>query len=177
VLREVFGFEHAEIGTALGRSAPAVRQLAHRAREHVQARRPRFDVDWNQQREVTERFLAAAAGGDIEGLMTVLAPDVTLLTDGGGKTRAALRPITGAAKAARYLAGIAGRPYEGMDLSDMTVEAAEINGSPGTLIMSGSRAIAALTLTVSDGRITAIQLLANPDKLAAVSAGRTLPRC
>jgi RNA polymerase sigma-70 factor (ECF subfamily) len=177
VLREVFRFEHAEIGTALGRSAPAVRQLAHRAREHVQARRPRFDVDWNQQREVTERFLAAAAGGDIEGLMTVLAPDVTLLTDGGGKTRAALRPITGAAKAARYLAGIAGRPYEGMDLSDMTVEAAEINGSPGTLIMSGSRAIAALTLTVSDGRITAIQLLANPDKLAAVSAGRTLPRC
>jgi RNA polymerase sigma-70 factor (TIGR02957 family) len=177
VLREVFGFEHAEIGTALGRSAPAVRQLAHRAREHVQARRPRFDVDWNQQREVTERFLAAAAGGDIEGLMTVLAPDVTLLTDGGGKTRAALRPITGAAKAARYLAAIAGRPYEGMDLSDMTLEAAEINGSPGTLIMSGSRAIAALTLTVSDGRITAIQLLANPDKLVAVSAGRTLPRC
>jgi RNA polymerase sigma-70 factor (ECF subfamily) len=92
VLREVFGFEHAEIGAALGRSAPAVRQLAHRAREHVQARRPRFDVDWNQQREVTERFLAAAAGGDIEGLMTVLAPDVTLLTDGGGKTRAALAP-------------------------------------------------------------------------------------
>ena len=177
VLREVFGFEHAEIGTALGRSAPAVRQLAHRAREHVQARRPRFDVDWNQQREVTERFLAAAAGGDIEGLMTVLAPDVTLLTDGGGKTRAALRPITGAAKAARYLAAIAGRPYEGMDLSDMTLEAAEINGSPGTLIMSGGRAIVALTLTVSDGRITAIQLLANPDKLAAVSAGRTLPRC
>ena len=64
-----------EIGAALGRSAPAVRQLAHRAREHVQARRPRFDVDWAQQREVTERFLAAAAGGDIEGLMTVLAPD------------------------------------------------------------------------------------------------------
>ena len=176
VLREVFGFEHAEIGAALGRSAPAVRQLAHRAREHVQARRPRFDVDWNQQREVTERFLAAAAGGDIEGLMTVLAPDVTLLTDGGGKTRAALRPIVGAAKAARFLAGIAGRPYMGVDITDMTLEAAEINGSPGTLITLDGRAIAALTLTVSAGRITAIQLLANPDKLAAVSAGRMLPR-
>ena len=98
VLREVFGFAHAEIAAALGRSAPAVRQLAHRAREHVQARRPRFDVDWSQQREVTERFLAAAAGGDIDGLMTVLAPDVMLLTDGGGKARAALRPITGAAR-------------------------------------------------------------------------------
>jgi RNA polymerase sigma-70 factor (ECF subfamily) len=177
VLREVFGFEHAEIGAALGRSVPAVRQLAHRAREHVQARRPRFDVDWHQQREVTERFLAAAAGGDIDGLMTVLAPDVTLLTDGGGKARAALRPITGAAKAARFLAAIAGRPYMGVAVSDMTLEAAEINGSPGTLITSGGRAIVALTLTVSDGRITAIQLLANPDKLAAVSAGRTLPRC
>jgi len=177
VLREVFGFEHAEIGAALGRSAPSVRQLAHRAREHVQARRPRFDVDWNQQREVTERFLAAAAGGDIDGLMTVLAPDVTLLTDGGGKARAALRPITGAAKAARFLAAIAGRPYMGMDVSELALEAAEINGSPGTLIMAGGRAIAALTLTVSQGRITAIQLLANPDKLTAVSAGRTLPRC
>ena len=95
----------------------------------------------------------------------------------GGRRAPHLRPITGAAKAARYLAAIAGRPYEGMDVSDMTLEAAEINGSPGTLIMSGSRAIAALTLTVSDGRITAIQLLANPDKLAAVSDGRTLPRC
>jgi len=134
-------------------------------------------VDWNQQREVTERFLAAAAGGDIEGLMTVLAPDVTLLTDGGGKARAALRPITGAAKTARFLAAIAGRPYMGVAVSDMTLEAAEINGSPGTLIMAGDRAIAALTLTVSNGRITAVQLLANPDKLAAVSAGRTLPRC
>ena len=177
VLREVFGFEHAEIGAALGRSAPAVRQLAHRAREHVQARRPRFDVDWAQQREVTERFLAAAGGGDIEGLMTVLAPDVTLLTDGGGKTRAALRPIIGAAKTARFLAAIAQRPYMGVNISDMTLEAAEINGSPGTLITWDGRAIAALTLTVSDGRITAIQLLANPDKLAAVSAGRTLPPC
>ena len=175
VLREVFGFDHAEIAAALGRSAPAVRQLAHRAREHVQARRPRFDVDWNQQREVTERFLAAAAGGDIEGLMTVLAPDVTVLTDGGGKARAALRPITGAAKAARFLAAIASRPYMGVSVADMTPEPAEINGGPGTLIMAGDRVIAALTLTVSDGRITAVQLLANPDKLAALSARRTLP--
>jgi RNA polymerase sigma-70 factor, ECF subfamily len=175
VLREVFGFDHAEIAAALGRSAPAVRQLAHRAREHVQARRPRFDVDWNQQREVTERFLAAAAGGDIEGLMTVLAPDVTVLTDGGGKARAALRPITGAAKAARFLAAIANRPYMGMSIAEMTPEPAEINGSPGTLIMAGDRVIAALTLTVSGGRITAVQLLANPDKLAALTARRTLP--
>jgi RNA polymerase sigma-70 factor (ECF subfamily) len=176
VLREVFGFGHAEIGAALGRSTPAVRQLAHRAREHVQARRPRFDVDWNQQREVTERFLAAAAGGDIEGLMTVLAPDVTLLTDGGGKARAARRPITGAGKVARFLTAIARRPYMGIDISDIRLEPAEINGSPGTLMTAGGRAIAALTLTVSSGRVTAIQWVVNPDKLTAISAGRTLPR-
>ena len=121
--------------------------------------------------------LAVMAAAASKGLMTVLAPDVTLLTDGGGKARAALRPITGAAKTARFLAAIAGRPYMGVAVSDMTLEAAEINGSPGTLIMAGDRAIAALTLTVSNGRITAVQLLANPDKLAAVSAGRTLPRC
>ena len=175
VLREVFGFGYEEIGAALGRSSPAVRQLAHRAREHVQARRPRFDVDRNQQREVTERFLAAAGGGDIEGLMSVLAPDVTLLTDGGGKARAALRPITGAGKVARFLVAIASRPYMGIEISEISLEAAEINGSLGTLITGGGRAIAALTMTVSGGRVTAIQLLANPDKLTAITAGRTLP--
>jgi RNA polymerase sigma-70 factor (TIGR02957 family) len=175
VLREVFGFSYAEIGSALGRSAPAVRQLAHRAREHVQARRPRFEVDRDQQREVTDRFLAAAAGGDIDGLMTVLAPDVTLLGDGGGKARAPMRPITGAAKVARFMAAVANRPYMGMDISDMSVAAVEINGTLGTLITVGGRPITALTFTVAGGRITAIQLLANPDKLAALGAGRTLP--
>ncbi len=176
VLREVFGFSHAEIAAALGRPDAAVRQLAHRAREHVQARRPRFDVDWNQQREVTERFLAAAAGGDIEGLVSVLADDVTLLTDGGGKAKAALRPITGAAKVARFMAGIATRPYMGIAVSAMSVDAAEINGAPGTLISAGGHPVAVLTMAVADGRITAIQLLANPDKLSAIASGRTLSR-
>lgn len=176
VLREVFGFSHAEIGATLGRPDAAVRQLAHRAREHVQARRPRFDVDWNQQREVTDRFLVAAAGGDIEGLVAVLADDVTLLTDGGGKAKAALRPITGAGKVARFMAGIATRPYMGTPVSAMNVDAAEINGVPGTVISAGGQPVAVLTMAVADGRITAIQLLANPDKLSAVASGRTLPR-
>jgi len=176
VLHEVFGFDHPEIAAALGRSAPAVRQLAHRAREHVQARRPRFDVDWDQQREVTARFLAAAAGGDIEGLMAVLAPDVTLLTDGGGRTRAALRPISGASKVARWIVGIAGRPDVG-GAADLNLEPAEINGTPGTLITADGGAVAVLTLAVAAGQVTGIQLLVNPDKLTAIMAGRTLPRC
>ena len=174
VLREVFGFSHAEIGAALGRPDAAVRQLAHRAREHVQARRPRFDVDWDQQREVTQRFIIAAAGGDIGGLMSALAPNVTLLSDGGGKAKAALRPITGADKVARFIAGIATRPYMGTDIAAMSIDAAEINGTPGTLISAGGQPVAVVTMAVADGRITAIQLLANPDKLRAVASGRKL---
>jgi RNA polymerase sigma-70 factor, ECF subfamily len=175
VLHEVFGFPHAEIASAIGRSDASVRQLMHRAREHVQARRPRFDVDTGQQREVTERFLAAAAGGDIDQLMTVLAPDVTLISDGGGKARAPVRPIVGAAKVARFVAAISAQPYMGIDPSDMTVEVTEINGGPGTLITVGGKPITAVTTVVAGGRITAIQLVANPDKLRAITAGRTLP--
>jgi RNA polymerase sigma-70 factor (TIGR02957 family) len=174
VLHEVFGFPHAEIAAAIGRSDAAVRQLMHRAREHIQARRPRFEVDRGQQREVTERFLAAAAGGDIDELMLVLAPDVTLITDGGGKARAALRPITGAAKVARFLLAVIGRPYLGVAPQDMSVEVTEINGGPGVLVTVGGRPLAAVTTAVADGRITAIQLVANPDKLRALQAGRTL---
>jgi RNA polymerase sigma-70 factor (TIGR02957 family) len=175
VLHEVFGFPHAEIAAAIGRSDASVRQLMHRAREHVQARRPRFDVDAGQQREVTERFLAAAAGGDIDQLMTVLAPDVTLITDGGGKAQAPLRPVVGAAQVARFLVAISARPYMGIDRSDMTVEVVQINGGPGTLITVGGKPITAVTTVVAGGRITAIQLVANPDKLRAITAGRTLP--
>ena len=174
VLREVFDFGYPEIAAALGRSEPAVRQIGHRARGHVQARRPRFEVDQDRQRAVTARFLAAAVGGDIDRLLEVLAPDVTLTTDGGGKVRAALRPIQGAAKVARALAGIASRPYQGLTLGEMTIEQAEINGEPGALIVGGGRVVAAGTFTVVGGRIAAIQLVSNPEKLDAITARRTL---
>jgi RNA polymerase sigma-70 factor (TIGR02957 family) len=175
VLREVFGFGYAEIGAALGRNDVSVRQLAHRAREHVQARRPRFEVDRGQQREVTQRFLDAAAGGDIDRLMAVLAPDVILTSDGGGLARAARRPITGAGKVARFLAAISSRPYQGIDISAMKIEMAQINGGPGVLMASGGRVLLAATWLVAGGRVTAIQLVTNPGKLEAISAGRTLP--
>lgn len=175
VLREVFGFRHAEIAESLGRSEVTVRQLAHRAREHVQARRPRFEVDSSQQREVTERFLAAAMGGDIDGLMAVLAPDVVLVSDGGGKAKAPLRPIMGAAKVARFMHSISGRPYMGIEPGDIAVETVGINGSTGLLVSAHDQVIAAATVVVAAGQITAIQLVANPDKLRAISAGRSLP--
>ena len=174
VLHEVFGFTHPEVAAAIGRSDTSVRQLMHRAREHVQARRPRFDVDAGQQREVTERFLAAAGGGDIDQLMMVLAPDVILIPDGGGKAKAPLRPITGAAKVARFLTVIARRPYMGIDNADLTAEMTEINGGTGTVITAGGKPVAVFTTVIDGGRITAIHLVANPDKLGSLTAGRTL---
>ncbi|MET0418187.1 MAG: RNA polymerase sigma factor SigJ, partial [Actinoplanes sp.] len=102
VLREVFGFSYPEIATAVDRSEAAARQAGHRAREHVQARRPRFTPDRAQQRTATERFLAAAGGGDINVLMEVLSPDVALWTDGGGKVKHLTRPVVGARKVATW---------------------------------------------------------------------------
>jgi len=125
---------------------------------------------------VTERFLAAAAGGDIDQLMMVLAPDVTLIADGGGQAKAPLRPITGATKVARFLAAVSRRPYGGADVSDMVVETAEINGGPGTVITAGGKPIAAVTTVITGGRISAIHVIANPDKLQGLGAGRTLSR-
>ncbi len=175
VLREVFGFPHAEIAAALGLPEAAVRQLAHRAREHVRARQPRYEVDRAQQRAVTQRFLAAASGGDIGELLAVLAPDVILIADGGGKAKAPRRAVIGAAKVARFLAAISGQPYMGIDSSVITLATIQINGGPGLVASARGVTIAAMTAVVADGRVTAIHLVANPDKLQALNAGRTLP--
>jgi RNA polymerase sigma-70 factor (ECF subfamily) len=174
VLREAFGFPHGEIAEALGRSEASVRQLGHRAREHVQARRPRFDAGPDERRRVTERFFAAALGGDVNELMEVLAPDVTLWTDGGGKVRAALRTISGAGKVGRWLAAVAdGRPYAGVHPRDMWMDPAQINGIPGAVIRGPAGPIGILTVDIAaDGRVGAIHLVANPDKLRTVAEGR-----
>jgi RNA polymerase sigma-70 factor (ECF subfamily) len=174
VLKEVFGFSTAEIGAAVERSETAVRQAAHRAREHVRARRPRFPADMARQREVTERFVAAATGGDINVLMELLAPDVTLWTDGGGKVRQAMRPISGADTVAAWFAAIGTVTYEGVAPADMTAELAEINGAPGLLFRGPDRVVATVSFDVdAAGRITAIHNVANPDKLGAVGSGTT----
>jgi RNA polymerase sigma-70 factor (TIGR02957 family) len=173
VLKDVFGFSYAEIAEAIERSEPAVRQAAHRARGHVQDRRPRFPHDHARKKDVTERFFAAATGGDINALMELLAPDVTLWTDGGGKVRQALRPIQGLEKVSAWLAGVARRPYEGVELADMTATIVGINGAPGMVIGGAGRVIATLTVDLdADGRIVTIHNIANPDKLRAVTTGQ-----
>jgi RNA polymerase sigma-70 factor, ECF subfamily len=170
VLKEAFGFSYGEIADAVERSEASVRQAAHRAREHVQARRPRFHADRTRQREVTERFFAAATGGDINTLMQLLAPDVTLWTDGGGKVRQAMRPVIGADKVATWFAAISTRPYQGVEIADMSAELVELNGGVGVVFTGAGRVIATLTLDLDDtGRIVAIHNVANPDKLGAVT--------
>ncbi|WP_117198046.1 RNA polymerase sigma factor SigJ, partial [Nocardiopsis sp. TNDT3] len=174
VLKEVFGFSHAEIAEAVERSEAAVRQAAHRAREHVRARRPRFTADRSRQREVTERFFAAATGGDISALMELLSPDVTLWTDGGGKVRQAMRPVVGASTVASWFAAIGTVTYQGVEPADMRAELVEVNGGPGVVFSGSDRVIATVTFDFdADGRITAIHNVANPDKLQAIADGIT----
>jgi RNA polymerase sigma-70 factor (ECF subfamily) len=174
VLREVFDVGYAEIAEAVERSETAVRQAAHRAREHVRARRPRFTADRARRRAVTDRFFAAATGGDVNALMELLAPDVTLWTDGGGKVRQALRPIVGARTVASWFAALGTVTYQGVEPADMRADLVEINGGPGILFRGPDRVVATVTFDVgADGRITAIHNVANPDKLHAVADGTT----
>jgi RNA polymerase sigma-70 factor (ECF subfamily) len=166
VLREAFGFDHVEIARVLDRSEESVRQLAHRARRHVQARRPRFESDRQVRRQATERFREAAVGGDLNALMEVLAPDVALWSDGGGKVRAPRRPIEGAEKVARFFAAVAEDVPPGSE-----TRLVEVNGGPAVLVHVGGVPIAVATIDVDhDGHgISAIHLIANPDKLAALA--------
>ncbi|GAA2469169.1 RNA polymerase sigma-70 factor [Streptomyces mauvecolor] len=172
VLKEVFAFSYAEIADAVDRSETAVRQAAHRARGHVQARRPRFTADRASQRDITERFFAAATGGDINTLMELLSPDVTLWTDGGGKVRQALKPVIGLETVARWFAALGTTTYQGIEPGQMRGELTWINGGPGMVFHGPDRVIATMTFDFGpDGRISTIHNVANPDKLHAVADG------
>ncbi|SFO20566.1 RNA polymerase sigma-70 factor, ECF subfamily [Geodermatophilus obscurus] len=165
VLREVFALPVVEVAGVLGRSEAAVRQLAHRAREHVAARRPRSVAGRQEHREVTERFLAACLGGDVDALLAALAPDAVLLTDGGGRTKAALRPIAGADKVARFLAAVAG---EGASSPGLRLELAEVNGLPGVAAWTDAGPFVAMSLGVADGLVHQVLVVLNPDKLTGL---------
>jgi RNA polymerase sigma-70 factor (ECF subfamily) len=176
ILKEVFGYPFAEIARALDRSETSVRQLGTRARKHVEARRPRFEAGSAKRRAATERFLDAVLGGDINRLMEVLAPDVALWSDGGGKVRAPRRAIFGADKVGRFLAGISGVAYQGVAAGDMRFERVEINGEPAVVVAGPAGPISAFTVDIDpDGHVQTIHLVANPDKLRALAEGRRLP--
>ncbi|MFG2869603.1 RNA polymerase sigma-70 factor [Streptomyces sp. NPDC048338] len=170
LLREVFGYSHAEIAETLERPEPTVRQIAHRAREHVQARRPRFDADQNQRRRITTRFMEACAGGDLNAVMELLAPDVTAWSDGGGKVTAARRPLNGTNHVARWIVGFLAKP----DLATLTMKTAIINGELGILATLGGHTVGALTFDLVDHRIQNLRFQVNPEKLGGLTLDNSL---
>jgi DNA-binding Lrp family transcriptional regulator len=171
VLHEVFDVPFDEIAEAVDKTPAAVRQIAHRARDHVAARRPRIQVERAEQERVIERFLAALNTGDVQGLMDVLAPDVVLVADGGGVVTAAVRPIVGAEKLGAFLA--AGLAAVGPGLVGNPVW---LNGAPGARIEIDGALAAAISLTVEHGRITRIYSIVNPHKLGRFDAEAALTR-
>ncbi|WP_454352201.1 RNA polymerase sigma-70 factor [Streptomyces calvus] len=165
VLREAFGYPYADIAAMLDRGEPAVRQLAGRARKHVEERRPRYAVDPVQRRDLTERFLAAAADGDLEGLLELLAPDVRLVGDSGGKSRAPLRVLESADHVGRFLLGAARK-----SVPDLSLRFLEVNGGPAVLVLADGRPDSVFQLDVADGRVQTVYVVRNPDKLRSLAA-------
>lgn len=157
VLREVFDTPYDEIAEAVGKSPAAVRQIAHRSREHVAARRPRMQVDRAEQEVVIEKFLTAVTTGDVDGLMAVLAPDVVSIADGGGVMPAARKPISGAEVLSALLLRVA-------DVPEFVATITTINGMPG-IRFDFDRGTAVISLAVENGRITRMYAINNPHKL------------
>lgn len=162
VLRDVFGFGFPEIASAVGRSEAACRQLAVRARRHMDDGRPRFDADRREREELAARFFDALRDGDVDALRELLAADVQMVGDGGGKAPAFARAVIGADNVARVLAS----NYPLLAKIDATVEPREVNGQPGAIIRDrDGKVVATLTIDVLGGRIQTIRSVTSPDKL------------
>jgi RNA polymerase sigma-70 factor (ECF subfamily) len=164
LLREVFDYDYREISQLVDKSEENCRQIARRARQSVAARRPRFESSPEQEERLMGRFLEACFGGDMDGLLALLSEDVTLWSDGGGKTRAALNPIYGADNVARFIWGILRKAPPGF-----AVRRASVNGRPGIIgYFEDGRPHSVVTFDVAEGSIRAIRLVVNPEKLRAV---------
>jgi RNA polymerase sigma-70 factor (ECF subfamily) len=161
LLHEVFDYEHGEIAEAIGRSEANCRQILRRAKEHVHAARPRFRASVREHRELLEQFVQATSGGDLDGLLGLLASDVVLHTDGGGKAPALPNLVHGATNVARAILG--GVKKFGRQTS--AIRLVEINGEPGLVTYVDGRANSALVLHPADGRIQGIYVINNPEKL------------
>ncbi|MEV7094259.1 RNA polymerase sigma-70 factor [Amycolatopsis sp. NPDC051045] len=165
VLREVFDLGYDEIAAAVGKSPAAVRQIAHRARRHVDARRPRETVSARETRAVLESFQRALEGRDLQGLLDVLAPDVVLLSDGGGVKQAAMRPVTGSGKVGRFIVGGVGRTEEELTTAPMVV-----NGNPALALHLAGSLDGIMAVRVEGGRIAGLYYVRNPEKLTRVDS-------
>jgi RNA polymerase sigma-70 factor (ECF subfamily) len=170
VLREVFDLPYDEIAAAVDKTPAAVRQIAHRARNHVDARRPREVVGDAQRQAVTERFMEAVATGDLQSLMDVLAPDVVLITDGGGVKQAALRPIHGVDKVLRFLMAVTPQDAENR------AEPVLINGGLGFRLETDGVLDTVATVRIDDDKVTGLYFVRNPHKLDRVDEEVRLSR-
>jgi RNA polymerase sigma-70 factor (ECF subfamily) len=165
VLREVFGFGFPEIASAVGRSEAACRQLAVRARRHMDSGRPRFEADRREREKLAARFFDALREGDVDGLRELLAADAQLVGDGGGKAPALAKSIIGAEKVARVLASI----FPWLIQIEVTLEPREVNGQPGAIFRDrDGKILTAVALDLLDGQIQMIRSVQNPDKLGHV---------
>jgi RNA polymerase sigma-70 factor, ECF subfamily len=174
ILREVFGFDYDEICGAVGRSAATVRQMAHRARGHVHARRIRFGpVDAARTAQITERFMTAANTGDLDGLLALLAPNATWTADSGGKATAARRPVVGAKKVAAVLLAFF---RFGQHTPDVRFQMANCNNAPAVVVHRGDVLEGVFLIEIVEDKITNFYAMRNPDKLAAFAVPRTISR-
>jgi len=171
VLREVFDLGYDEIAEAVGKSPAAVRQVAHRARAHVAARRPRGAVSPAETRDALDAFRRAAETGDLQSLLDILAPDVVLLGDGGGVKQAVPRPIVGAAKVARLLATGLSRIT-----APATLEPAQVNGHPALILRLDGQIDTVVAVRIDNGLVTGLYAIRNPDKLSHMQRETTLRR-
>lgn len=160
LLREVFDYDYEEVAAIIDKSEANCRQLVHRARAHVAEHRPRFDTSHAQAQEITAQFLIAATTGDIDKLLDLLSEDATLWSDGGGKVAAAINPIYGADKIARFTVGLMKKAPEKFE-----ARLAQINGQPGVLTYVDGKPYMAASFEVLDGKVCGIRVVNNPDKL------------
>lgn len=164
VLHDVFGLPFGEVGDVVGRSPAAVRQLAARARKDVESGRPRGTTTRSEQERVVEAFVAACAGDDLPALLGLLDPDVVVRGDGGGKVRALRHPVHGAATVGPVVLSYLRTPPRALRVVD-------VNGAPGLLVLDGSGVLTVMSFTIAEGRVAALDIVRNPDKLGTVPAG------
>ena len=163
LLREVFGYDYAEVARIVGKSEQNCRQIYARARQHIGDRRPRFESSRAQGEELARRFFAATAGEDMSSLLEMLAPDVVFYGDGGGKAQAVRDPLHGQVRVARFLTGLFRRGRQ----ENVRVTLAWVNGQPGAVAYDAAdRVISVFALDIADGVVQAVRSVVNPDKLA-----------
>ena len=166
LLHQVFDYDYAEIAEIVGKSQENCRQIARRAREHLHAHRPHYDVSFDQQEQLTHQFIRACTSGDMDGLLALLTDDVILHSDGGGKVRAALNPLYGPSKVARGLLGLQHKVPPGL-----IWRIAIVNGQPRLVNYLDGVPFAVVALDMVEGRIREIDIVVNPDKLHHVPLG------